>query len=260
MIAAYLVGAAISGQLSPLARLPLLDGVHAPPYRWVTPPPQQAPTNQRPEPASESLALSRTGTPQKIVTTLDQQASLSLPASAIKAATGRRGVEAKIEPLDPASLGGQAPSKLSFFGNAYRVALRYVPGGAAVGQLQPAGTLTLVYPAPAPSQIGITPQMLYSTDGRDWRKVESTVQHATQQLSTPVNDIGYFAIAMPAAAAARKAGKSFPWIVIVVVVGGVGLVTGTGYRIARTRQEHRRKAERRQALIRQSRSTKKRRR
>ena len=54
--------ALLSAHLSPLARHPLLDGTGTPqPYRWVSPPPAQASTNQQPSSVTKTLDLTQAG-------------------------------------------------------------------------------------------------------------------------------------------------------------------------------------------------------
>jgi hypothetical protein len=53
--ATFVLGAWMSGALSPLARRPILDGAATLPYRWVSPPPDLASTNKVKTQADHSL-------------------------------------------------------------------------------------------------------------------------------------------------------------------------------------------------------------
>lgn len=260
-VAAYITTALISGSLSPLARRPLLDGSHAAvPYNWVSPPADAAASNQPPMAVErESLALAAEGLGQSIVSTGDQQLSISLDAGAIGPLKGKKAVEVFVEPLDPAQY-GVPPEGTIIRGNVYRVAMRYAPGGTPVEQIAKPGSLTMVYPTPTPELLGADHTILYSLDGQTWRPVESQNQHATQQVTARLTDIGYFAVAARQTdKAPGKDAKSFPWLIIIVVLVAAAAGTGAWLKVSRARQAKRLRQAKRDALARRSRSTKKRR-
>ena len=88
-VLAYLAGAALSGQLSPLARRPLLDGLAPPPpYRWVTPPPELSAGNKKPAGVTSGVGLGPTGSEVSAISTGDGQANLVLDASAVVLSPG----------------------------------------------------------------------------------------------------------------------------------------------------------------------------
>lgn len=256
----YVVAAAISGSLSPLARRPLLDGVHsAPPYNWVQQPPDEQGSGKPPVTADEKVAMTATGNPQTIVATGDQQVNLNLPANAVPA-NGKKTLEVKIEPLNPDQY-GPPPEGFELRGNVYRVALRTTPGGAGVSTVAVPGQIALTYPSPTERLLKATHDVLFSTDGKVWRELGATDQHATQQVSAPFTDIGYYATAAktPSEDKAKKGG-SFPWWILIVVVVAAAIVFAMVTRVRKRRAEAQRKAEIRRQLTRQSRSTKKKRR
>lgn len=256
----YVVAAAVSGSLSPLARRPLLDGVHSPtPYNWVQQPPNEQGSGKPAVAADEKVTLTATGTPQTIVATGDQQVNLSLPPNAIPA-NGKKTLEVKIEPISP-DQSGPAPEGFQFRGNVYRVALRTAPGGAGVQTLAVPGQISLRYPAPTPALLTAKHDLLFSSDGQVWRALGGDDQHGTLQLTAPFTDVGYYAAGAQAPDKDKAAkGKGFPWPIVVIVVVAAGIVFAVVTRVRKRRAEARRKAEIRQQLARRSRSTKKRRR
>lgn len=256
----YVGAAAVSGSLSPLARRPLLDGVHsATPYSWVQQPPNEQGSGKPPVSTDEKITLTATGNPQTIVATGDQQVNLNLPTNAVPA-NGKKTLEVKIEPLNP-DQSGPAPEGFQFRGNVYRVALRTAPGGAGVQTLAAPGQISLLYPSPTPKLLTAKHDLLYSTDGKLWRALGGEDQHGTQQVTAPFTDVGYYAVGAQAPDKDDAAkGKGFPWLILILVVVVAGIVFAVVTRVRRRRAEARRKAEIREQLARRSRSTKKRRR
>lgn len=258
----YVIASSISSSLSPLARLPLLDGVHtAAPYNWVATPAGEQGTETPPAAHSMRLDLAATGNAESTAATGDAQASLSIPAAAIKPAAGRRQAEVKIEPLDPSAY-APPPDGYVIRGNIYRIALRDVPGGAGIQTLGSAGQLTLRYAAPTTDLLKAQHDIMFSSEGQQWRMLGAQDQHGTQMVSAPMLDIGYFApvARVPEDEPAEDGGGSFPWIVPVVILVAVGAASVPIRRVRRKREAIRRRERIRAELARKSRSTKKRRR
>ncbi len=192
--AVYLVGAAVSGRLSPLARRPILDGfAPPPPYRWVRPPPSLAATNQQPSSGRFAITLDPlTGSEAGVFSTDDGQSSLALGAGAIPASTGDRSVLLQIVPLAPAA-GASLPRGMQLSGNVYRITGAYRPSRATVGALSTAGQLVLAYPG-ATDALQHRHTVLQSTDGTSWTAVQSIDSVGQHLVQGNVSELGYFAV------------------------------------------------------------------
>jgi len=192
-LAAYVLGAWISGSLDPLARRPILDGAATLPYRWVTPPPALAGTNKPPYAARSTITFRGDGTDPAVITTNDQQAEVVLQLGAIPRVPGAESVTVTIRPLDPATFGAP-PDHLSVLGNDYRFQATYSPSGAAVRTLRSAPQVFLMWPAVGVSARDRT--LLYSPDGSSWTALKSQADHAllTATAKAPSLD-GYFEVA-----------------------------------------------------------------
>ncbi len=227
VVAVYLVGASVSGHLSPLARRPLLDGLAPPqPYRWVSPPPPLAPDNEPPTPADATFAFDGGTFQGGVVVTNDQQATLILQNGSVPASKGQRSVQVTVDPVDPGTL-GDAPPSLSFDGNAYRIKAAYRPGGASIPTLATAGDLALVYPADATFGAGsLKHVILASADGRSWQILSTTDLPTSHQASAKVQELGYFAVGRSGGGTARAPSRSFlPLLIAGAVVLLILLVT-----------------------------------
>jgi hypothetical protein len=189
----YLLGALVSGRLSPIARRPLLDGL-APlaPYRWVNPPADLADTNQPPTPGRVSLPVRAEGVRGAAVATPDAQVTVIVPDDAIPAAAGQDSVTLTIQPLDPATLGPVRRS-LVVLGNAVRIAATYEPSGATVRKLIKPIEVVLTYPF-VPEDGGER-TLLESTNGQDWSRVRTTDHVGPSQAIGKVTSFGYVLVA-----------------------------------------------------------------
>ena len=106
-VTAYAALAALSGHLSPLARGPLLDGIGPPQaYRWVSPPPDLAATNQPPSVGRvPHRARTPTGRRPPTPVTSDNQVTVIVPQGAFAKKAGQIEVSLTVDPVDPATLG-----------------------------------------------------------------------------------------------------------------------------------------------------------
>jgi hypothetical protein len=199
IIVAYALLAAWSGRLSPLARRPLLDGTTALPYRWVSPPPELASTNQQPESADAFLKLTSKGVKGQVVVTPDQQAIVVIADGVIAAHGKDDEVEVKVVPVDPqplASAGGQ----LAFFGNAYRITATYQPSNTTVHGLASGKQLdvALTYPATATLQ-SASHELLFSPDaspgGDGWTPLKTNDTPSVSQAEALTPDLGDVVVA-----------------------------------------------------------------
>ena len=202
-VVAYLAGSALSGQLSPLARRPLLDGLAPPPpYHWVKPPAELAAGNRPPQGASGSVPLGPGGSRVTALSTGDGQANLLMEANAIAPAAGQRSVSVAIQPLDPATLAA-APEGLVLAGNAYRIQFRYQPSGQPVTSLAGKATISLIFPLlPIPVSSSFDHTVLASPDGRSWTRQSSTATPGSHQVASALAAPGYVIVAVPPAPAA----------------------------------------------------------
>jgi hypothetical protein len=152
-------------RLSARHQRPLFDGV-APsaPYRWVNPPSEFEQGNVPPHPSTIDLPLAPDGFKATGATSEDGQVVLNLPDGAVPARPGETGVRVVVTPLDPAKL-GRLPPGLFADGNAYRIEMRYVPSGVAIGSLAKPGNLVMTVPAPSVA-------LVESPDGRTWQRLD----------------------------------------------------------------------------------------
>ena len=222
---AYLVGAAVSGHLSPAARRPLLDGFGSQQaYRWVKPPAALAPNNQPPHHARQTFTFKADVLQGGVVSTNDLQATVILQDGSIKPSTGATGVLVTVDPLDPATL-GKPPGDLSFDGNAYRILGVYQPGGARSGGISPAADLALTYPADATFGLGsLKHVILASADGRSWHTLSSQDLPGSLQVTAKMDTFGYFAVGRSGGAAVASGGWSLSRVVPIIVAGVVVLL------------------------------------
>ena len=93
VVALYAGLAAWSGRLSPLARGPLLDGLGPLNYRWVSPPPELASTNQPPSAGRFVLPLRADGLGSQVVFTSDNQVTVIVDEGSVGPSEGQRSVE-----------------------------------------------------------------------------------------------------------------------------------------------------------------------
>jgi hypothetical protein len=191
----YLAAAAWSGHLSPLARRPLLDGPITPlPYRWVTPPPELAATNQAPTPGDFTVAMKDGASRAAVLTTPDAQVTVILRNGAFPGVPGATKIHLTVEPLDAATLPGGPDKPLQIIGNAYRFAATYEPSGDRVQQLGSPMDLILIYPT-TPNGHVATHTVVSSADGTAWATAKGLDTPTNQQAEGPVPTLGYAAVA-----------------------------------------------------------------
>jgi hypothetical protein len=224
VVALYAASAWLSGQLSPLARRPLLDGLVPPtPYRWVDPPPELAGTNLAPASATFRVDLGNRGSLTAIVTTDDAQVTLILPRGAFADAAGQRGVEVTIEPLAPSEIEPPDPPA-GILGNVYRLRADYVPSGERAA-LASESRVVLVYPFLATDHSGHA--VISSADGVAWAAVETNDFRSIQQADGPLETLGYVAVAQTGTTARPSAGPGDTSNVATIVIV-IGLVVLAG--------------------------------
>jgi hypothetical protein len=241
IVAFYAATAWLSGQLSPLARRPLLDGLAPPtPYRWVDPPPELASTNLAPAPGTFRVELGNRGSLTAVLTTTDAQVTLILPKGSFAPAEGDRAIEVSIEPL-AASGSDPPPPPLEIEGNVYRLGATYLPSGEPA-EFAAEARVVLTYPFSTGVHPGNT--IVHSTDGATWITVDTNDLPSIQQADAPIDALGYVAVAGDPTATvppglAGDEGSSVATIAIVVglvILAAAAAVTLFGPAIRRGRQ------------------------
>ncbi len=223
--------AAWSGHLSPLARLPLLDGLGpAAPYRWVSPPPDLADGNQPPSSGEFTLELDDAGVRGQVLITSDNQVTVIVADRAIAPLAGQTIVRLSVEPVDPAAFASPDGGVVTF-GNAYTLTASYRPSGTPVRRLDGAIDLILLYPV-TPDVHAATHTLLRSASGSTWTELETTDSSAQQQAQARIPGLGTFVVAgrpapSPIAPAAAGGGANTTAIVL-LVLAGCGLLVGIG--------------------------------
>ena len=242
---AYLAGAALSGHLSILARHPLMDGFVSPqPYHWVSPPAQDAGSNQPPAGTRKLLNLPKQ---QGIgyVNTSDGQVQLIIGKGTWNTpdAKGQTGVLVAVDPLDPAKF-GNAPSGLTISGNVYRVATTFQPSGTAATSFTAPVTLIMEYPPLA--TVGVTPPprtILWSKDGTTWTRVATQNAHLQQSAYATVEKPGYYAVSVsPSAIAAASSGHGRIIGIVVFVALALFVIAAAVYVVGAVRRGRRNEA------------------
>jgi hypothetical protein len=239
----YLLGATISGGISPLARRPVLDGfAPPPPYRYVKPPQSLAASNQKPEAGSLTVKFDRSGVSEaQVISTNDLQASLIVNEGAFAPEAGQSSVVVRIVPLAP-DPNGSVPPGLAIVGNVYQVTVAYQPGGDSIRALSMPGQLSLVAPHSLDGLIHAH-SMVASPDGKSWTTLPSN--DAITQVGANVISLGSFAVGQ------RVTGgkKPFPLgrIIYYGVIAAVVLIVGVPILVYewRRRQRDRRRARHR---------------
>jgi hypothetical protein len=224
----YMATAWFSGHLSPLARLPLLDGLIPPaPYRWVDPPADLAPTNVEPVSETSEVELGNRGSVTAILSTDDAQVTVVLPRGAFPEARRQRGVRVRIEPLAADEVEPPDPPQ-RILGNAYRLRANYVPSGEPA-PLEIDARVVLVYPF-FPTDHG-EHAVIASADGETWSAVETNDFRSIQQADGPIETLGYVAVAQTGTTPTPTPGaeNGADVATIAIVVGLVALAAGAAF-------------------------------
>jgi hypothetical protein len=229
ILALYVIGALVSGHMSPLARRPLLDGFIPPaPYRWVRPPPELANSNLPPVSGKTRVLFGAKGSEAAFFATDDAQVTSTVPEDAFAARPGTEAVEITIEPVDPASV-EPLPGRLSVAGNVYLVRATYEPTGDPVKRLATSLGVIMTYPSLS-NDLG-NHTLVVSSNGRRWKPVKTFDQHATRQVNGRLRSLGYVAVAStplpsPAGPGAGSPGEGSILPILAVLIGGALLIAG----------------------------------
>lgn len=187
---------------------PLFDAIGPTPvYRWVKPPPDFAPGNIKPKPIEVSFSL-KPEDPPPAGASEDQQLVFSLPRGTLALTPTDDRAVARIEPVDPDSL-GPLPAGTFADGNAYHVTFRYSTTNQLAAMTAP-GSVLLTVPVPAT-------EVHYSADGRSWRRVLS--RHASANtVGAEMPGPGYFVAVSPDAVGFSEDDGGFEGLVVPVGV------------------------------------------
>lgn len=241
VIAVYVATAWLAGQLSPLARRPLLDGLIPPaPYRWVDPPPELASTNVEPTPVTTVVELGNRGSETAIVSTEDAQVTLVLPRGAFGIAPQSQGVRLRIEPLPPDAVEPPEPP-LRIIGNVYRMRGNYVPSGDAAPFQSVGERVVLVYPFISTDHWQHA--VIFSADGESWTAVETNDFRAIQQADGPIEALGYVAVAQTGmrASPVPTADGGVDLATVAIIAGLVALAAGAVWAVRPARGSSKRR-------------------
>jgi hypothetical protein len=212
---------------------PLYEGIGpAPPYRWVKPPAPFKATNVAPIAGTQTIPLTKTGSPQTGAATIDGQLVLALPAGAFPANDDRPAVTLTITPLDPTTLGA-LPAGLYPDGNAYHLSAQYQPNPTAITSA--AHPIDAVVETPAPATT-----VLQSPDGKAWQPVATHHIPGRAAVATTFTQVGYLlaAASVPVVIKPSSGGSK---ILLVVILGLVAIVPLTAAVIWRNGSRRRRR-------------------
>jgi len=227
---AYFVGAVVSASLGPASRRPILDGLAPPPmYRWVSPPPALASSNQPPSAGRSLIALDAAkGSAATVFSTRDFQASLALGEGAIAPHGQDTQVLLVMTPLAPKT-DVTLPTGEQIAGNVVEATATYEPSGASVGTLRTPGELGLVYPLLFQG-VGFADTMLRSEDARSWSAIQSQDAIAQQSVHAAVRTLGFFAVGQspvgatsPPSSSTGRSGSIVVAVVAAVLLIGVAV-------------------------------------
>ena len=213
---AYVILAAVSGRLSPLARRPVLDGFVQPlPYHWVKPPPSLASGNKAPSGGSFAIPLDPSGSEAGVFSTKDLQVTIVLAQNAFASVPGQDSIGLTITPLDPAQF-APAPAGKSITGNVYRIQATLRPSGRDFADLRAAAQLAMAYPI-VPNPHAETHTILTSADGMSWTGVTTIDSIAQFQVTANVRALSYFAVGQSGRAGGSGGGGSGNLIPIILI-------------------------------------------
>jgi len=227
--AAWIALAAVSADLSPLARRPLLDGlVPGAAYRWVDPPAELAPDNLPPSAATFVLRFRVGASEADVVFTPDNQVTAVATEGVVRDRNARE-LRLSLTPEAPSSV-APLPGDLEPFGNVVLVEAETEPGGP-IESFDEVLTLILVYPATA-NLHATAHELLWSADGRSWMSLDTTDSTAQQQAQAEIEAPGYVVVggvptAAPAVDGEADGGRN-TLSTILLVAAGASLLIGIG--------------------------------
>ena len=204
---------------------PFLDGyTPPPPYRWVSPPPNLAKSNQPPTGGTTTIGLTDGSSDAAGAFTDDGQITVSFNPGTFTDSTGQTGVQVQITPLVPQPA---SPSGVIADGNVYSMKATFVPGGKPAIVLHTPVLLDMRYPSHKPDAI-------YRVEGKNWTPLDnSTVQELLLTIDARSTQLGTFAAAHQASGTAQGSGGVSPLVYLglaLAMIIGVALLAGVRIR------------------------------
>ncbi len=203
---------------------PFLDGyTPPPPYRWVSPPPNLAATNQAPTGGDTTIPLTDGASDAAGAFTDDGQITISFNPGTFTDATGQTAVRVHIAPISPQPA---APPGLVADGNVYLMAATFTPSGKPATPLRAPVLLDMRYPNHKPDAI-------YRVDAKSWTPLDSTVQELLQTVDARTTELGTFAAGYRVTGGTTNTGGVNPIVLLGVglaVILGVALLAGVRIR------------------------------
>lgn len=226
---ALYVAVTVFGQGRMPARL-LFDGFAPPqPYRWVSPPPQFAGSNQPPLAARGTVQLTAQGSGSVSLATGDGQAYFIAAEGAFRSREGQRSITISITPENSAKF-APPPGGFALDGNAYTFGASYQPSGEVA---TPAKRVSVVLRYPVHATV------LLRRSGDTWTRIDTIKVPASLEVFANVTKLGTFAAAAP------KSSSPPRWVLYfsigaIMLAAVAGLVVrlrirrgGTGAQVAR---------------------------
>lgn len=204
---------------------PFLDGyTPPPPYRWVSPPPNLAGSNQAPTGGTTTIGLTDGTSDPAGAFTDDGQITVSFNPGTFTDSTGQTGVQVQITPIVPQP---HAPSGVIADGNVYSIKATFVPNGKPATVLHAPVLLDMRYPLHKPDAI-------YRVNDRSWTALDnSTVQELLLTIDARTTQLGTFAAAHQASSGSPASSGVSPLIFLglgLAVIIGVALLAGVRIR------------------------------
>ncbi|MGH2556157.1 MAG: hypothetical protein ACRDHO_10625 [Actinomycetota bacterium] len=191
---AVYVAVAVFGQGRMPARL-LFDGFAPPqPYRWVSPPPQFAGSNEPPLAARGTVALSADGSASVSLATGDGQAYFIAARGAFSTREGQTSIAITISPQNPVRL-GPPPGGFASDGNAYTFGASYQPSGEPATPVKRV-SVVLRYPVHA--------TVLLHRSGDTWTRIDTITVPASLEVFANTTRLGTFVAAAPKSASVPR--------------------------------------------------------
>lgn len=196
--------------------LPLYDGLPVPsPYRYVSPPPDLGPSNQRPLPGEATLSVENGQVSGGGAQTGDDQVLVFFGLGALRASSRATSVTIRIDPVtDPPP----APRGSQIRGNVYRISGTEQPGGAPVTVVH-GFNVTMQYP------LGPLRELQFY-DGSSWHALRTQVDITSRYVrATPTAFGEIAATAEPSGFLNALLGMiaSYGLLAFLVVFGGIAV-------------------------------------
>jgi hypothetical protein len=204
---------------------PFLDGyTPPPPYRWVSPPPKLASSNQPPTGGVTTIPLTDGSSDAAGAFTDDGQITVSFNPGTFSDTTGQTAVQVRITPVMPQPT---TPAGVIADGNVYTFDATFVPSGKPAASLHFPVLLDMRYPAHKPDAI-------YRVARKTWTPLDgSTVQELLLTIDARTAQLGTFAAAHQASGGTTASGSVNPLVFLglgAAVIVGVALLAGVRIR------------------------------